>query len=1129
MKQRERVPLKTSECKGFRLHKLEVFNWGTFDGQVYSVQPEGSSALLIGQNGSGKSTLVDALLTLLVRPGVRNFNVAAGAKKRERDERTYVRGAYDRGSDDDGLGVQIKYLRPKGDQYSVILATFRNADSGKAFTVAQLLYLTTDLSVDKVYCLSEDERSIQADFGGLASTEGIQKILRQRGFRVTKTFQEFEGWFNKLTKVKPKAMEIFNQTVAVKDIQKLNDFIRDHMLESHNWDERVDSLLAHFTDLNAAHDSLVRVRQQFELLDPIGRVGAEYQEQSRELQQAERLLEASDAYFWEKVIELFTPAVAGHQAELEEVGQRRDELGQEIHNTLEKLRQLKNEMEQAGGDRLRQIPILIEMERQSAANKRDTHERYVTALKRLEIGDAPSKEEAFLSIQKRLPAIRQQLESKLAQSTADRDQHYLEHVEIVRSLQEMQRELASLNQRKDNIPEWCVALRESLCQELGMTARELPFAAELLQVAPEERVWEASIEKVLHGFALSLLVPERFYHSVSKYVDKTRLTAQGRGQRLVYLRVGQQTAATDGTAPVKHSLIRKLKYRDGHELLPWVKAEVLQRFNYQCCETIEEFQNCRGLAMTRNRHVKSANYRHDKDDRDQVADPRNFVLGWDNREKKQRLATEIQQLEQRASLAEKSLREVDLRLNDVREQLLAVAEAARVVTYSELNFTAHEREITVLERERRDIESKSDRIKSLKQRYSEAESHERALTAQRDQCTSREGELKTYIQQGSKLLSNARGELERRKALGTLTQSAEAFAELDALLSKPPLSTDNLFERKESFRDKQESQIRVLRKSLEPVHNRLVEAMSRFLRVCPEEANDLRPTVDYLDSFMGLRQRIAADDLPRHERRFKERLNQKVIEEIGLFRGDLDRQRREIEDKIELLNLSLRRLEYRPGTHIQLEPRPIRDAEINEFRDKLRECVDGAFDDSSESNEARFVRIKELVLKLRDDASHRWREKVIDVRKWFDFTATVIDRQTQKTVSVYQDSSGQSGGEKAKLAFTILVAAIAYQYDLDPEHPVSDRFHFVVVDEMFSKVDDQHAEYALELFKQFGLQLLIVAPLDAKARVTQPYVGSYIHITKTQNRSAIYEMTAQQFEEQIVAEEATPPRVGVPR
>src|SRR6185437_3688439 len=85
-----------ADWHGYRLVKLELFNWGTFDstnGAVHSVRPEGATTLLIGQNGSGKSTMVDSLLTLLVRPVVRNYNVAAGAQKQERDERSYIKGA----------------------------------------------------------------------------------------------------------------------------------------------------------------------------------------------------------------------------------------------------------------------------------------------------------------------------------------------------------------------------------------------------------------------------------------------------------------------------------------------------------------------------------------------------------------------------------------------------------------------------------------------------------------------------------------------------------------------------------------------------------------------------------------------------------------------------------------------------------------------------------------------------------------------------------------------------------------------------------------------------------------------------------------------------------------------------
>lgn len=80
---------------------------------------------------------------------------------------------------------------------------------------------------------------------------------------------------------------------------------------------------------------------------------------------------------------------------------------------------------------------------------------------------------------------------------------------------------------------------------------------------------------------------------------------------------------------------------------------------------------------------------------------------------------------------------------------------------------------------------------------------------------------------------------------------------------------------------------------------------------------------------------------------------------------------------------------------------------------------------------------------------------------------------------------------------------------------------------MFSKVDDQHAEYALKLFEKFGLQLLIVAPLDAKACVTQPYVGSYLHVVKdvVTNHSETFSMTAREFED-VVAESVDDQKPG---
>ncbi|HPE05279.1 MAG TPA: SbcC/MukB-like Walker B domain-containing protein, partial [Thauera sp.] len=290
--------------------------------------------------------------------------------------------------------------------------------------------------------------------------------------------------------------------------------------------------------------------------------------------------------------------------------------------------------------------------------------------------------------------------------------------------------------------------------------------------------------------------------------------------------------------------------------------------------------------------------------------------------------------------------------------------------------------------------------------------------------------------------------------------------------------------------------------------------MTRFLKKFPDEQADLDADVAALPSFQALYERISADDLPKHETRFKQRLNEKVLHEVGLLHGSLENDRQEIRDKIEQLNTALRLLEWKPGTTMKLEPSDVPDREIQDFRRELASCLSGTLDGTAEANEATFVRIEKLVAKFRDEGNDRWRQKVIDVRNWFNFAAREFVTATGEPRSYYDGGTGQSGGEKGKLAFLVLVAAIAYQYDLNPEASHSDRFHFVMVDEMFSRSDDQHAEYALDLFERFGLQLLIVAPLDAKARVTEPYVGTYIHVVKNKetHRSELLAITAEELE-----------------
>jgi uncharacterized protein YPO0396 len=998
------------------------------------------------------------------------------------------------------------------------LACFYNEDTNQLFSVAVVLYLNSEGRVEKVYCFAPSERSITKDLGGLKSMERLRQQIEKRGFRTTTSYTEYHSWFKEMTGVRPKAMDIFNQTVAVKDIQSLNKFIREHMLESKPWGEKVDSLLNHFTQLSEAHQSLVRVRRQAELLEPVAEAGEAYQEQASQLDRLQCILAAADSFFRQKSVDLLTPACEALQTELDGIAKTRARLDQELVNIREECRRLKNEIEQAGGERLRQIPSLIQIQESQASAKRENSRRYRDALRDAGITEKILDQASFGAVQVKIPSLLLDLRQEIAKHSEERDKRLLECAGIQARLREDESEFQALAQRQGNLPEWMVVLRQQLCGDLRLPEKDLPFAAEMISVKPEESAWESSIEMVLRGFALSLLVPQKYCHIVSHYVDERRVAdASGRGQRLIYLRVGERaTPSARLRSHGQQSLLRKLAFREGHALLPWVKAELEERFDFRCCDTPAEFQEADGLAMTRHRHVKFRGVRHEKDDRDKIADPRYFVLGWDNREKRRRLAEEITQLRGQRDRLDEHIHSFEQGVASLRIRETALVRVQEIKEFGEINYDAHDREIADLLREKKLLEESNDVIRVLKQRLGKAEATETGLQAGRDEAVGKERELERQRADYERLIANAKKALMERKADGSLAGHSDSFSDLEACFADQPLAPATLFDREREFKETRRDEIEHLRKTIEPLRTSLTTAMHRFLRDFLDERADLEPAVQYLGSFLAIREHIQREDLPRHEQRFKERLNEKVIHEIGLLNGALRTERNEIESKIKLLNESLRQLEYRPGTFMQLEPKPVRDAEIEDFQNALHQCLSGTFEGTFEADEARYLQIEKLIARLRDE--QRWREKVTDVRRWFDFLAREIDSATGGQRACYEDSAGQSGGEKAKLAFTILVAAIAYQYDIALDRPTSNRFHFVVVDEMFSKVDDQHAEYALKLFEKFGLQLLIVAPLDAKACVTQPYVGSYLHAvkdTKT-NYSEVFTMTARKFEEVVV-------------
>ena len=73
--------ISDDNAAGFRLWRLEVLNWGTFNQRIWKLDSGGANTLLTGNIGSGKSTIADAIITLLV--SIYSFRVyrLSGQKK----------------------------------------------------------------------------------------------------------------------------------------------------------------------------------------------------------------------------------------------------------------------------------------------------------------------------------------------------------------------------------------------------------------------------------------------------------------------------------------------------------------------------------------------------------------------------------------------------------------------------------------------------------------------------------------------------------------------------------------------------------------------------------------------------------------------------------------------------------------------------------------------------------------------------------------------------------------------------------------------------------------------------------------------------------------------------------------
>jgi uncharacterized protein YPO0396 len=1078
---------------GFRLQRLEVLNWGTFDKRVWRYELDGRNGLLTGDIGSGKSTLVDAITTLLVPPQRLAYNKAAGADARERSLRSYVLGYY-KSERNEVTGSSKPVALRDASSYSVILGVFRNEGYDQVVTLAQVFWAKDPQGQPaRLFVAAERALTIADDFrvaGG--EITALRKQLRGTGCELYDSFPPYGAWFRRRFGIEhEQALELFHQTVSMKSVGNLTDFVRSHMLEPFDVGSRIEALIRHFDDLDRAHQAVLKAKRQVELLTPLVDDGKRHAALTSEIQGWRQAREQLRPYFarlkgelLDRRLDLLAEDAARLDAQIERLDAQREAERVEIGR-------LERALRDNGGDRLEELATEIRRLEAEKAQRQKKFDRYKELLARIDEA-APADEAGFLaqqqSIAQRAESLRERI-ADLNNRLSDEEFAFRKGREEHAALSE---EIDSLARRKSNIDAAQVRIRDALCAALAIAEDELPFAGELIQVRDEERDWEGAAERLLRGFGLSLLVPDAHYKEVSDWVNRQHL-----GGRLVYFHVRRRNNTPD-IALHPQSLVRKLAIKTDSPHYDWLEHELRSRFDFACCDSIEQFRR-EARAITRAGQIKEPGGRHDKDDRTRIDDRSRYVLGWSNADKLRALRDKRERLEARLAAMATRIGEIQQARSELQGRLEALSKLEEFTGFADIDWMSLARRIADLTEERARLEAASDTLQELTRQLKAAQARLDGLEAKRNEALGKRGELKNRRETAQAL----RDEASRTWNDSPLTEAQ--IAHLDALraegLAEHKLSVESCDNREQELRGWLQRRIDDKNRNLSDLTERIINAMRGFKEAFKAETVEMDVGLAALPEYARMLSRLQSDDLPRFEARFKELLNVNTINEIANFNAQLARERETIKERVEFINKSLHAIDYSPGRYIRLEARLSDDGEIRGFQRDLRACTEGAMTGSADEqySEAKFLQVKDIIDRFRgregfSERDRIWTDKVTDVRKWFMFSASERWREDDTEHEHYTDSGGKSGGQKEKLAYTVLAASLAYQFGLEWGAVRSRSFRFVVIDEAFGRGSDESAQYALRLFDQLNLQLLIVTPLQ-KIHVIEPFVSSvgFVH------------------------------------
>jgi uncharacterized protein YPO0396 len=544
-----------------------------------------------------------------------------------------------------------------------------------------------------------------------------------------------------------------------------------------------------------------------------------------------------------------------------------------------------------------------------------------------------------------------------------------------------------------------------------------------------------------------------------------------------------------------------------HAMGDWILAELSRAWDYTLAEDVQEFMRLAERAVTKSGQIKHGRGRHEKDDRFRLGDRSQYVLGWDNAAKIAALSEEIDGLKTEIEGLTKELQGIEAR-QALARQVEGAAETLlkEYPDFAAVDVDGIEAVLAGLREQREALLSESSSLASLI-RQKEAQEDARAkLKAQREEASQAVGKWSDRVVD----MTAKRSELpDEPPAVDDADETYLMGLHAQAQGRIAAMTVGNYDRIKSDTRSQVQRALDNARDRANVRRDTAISAMQKYLGEFRVDQQSMDATLESANDFRALHKRVVDDDLPRFEAEFRRQLSENTIREIAAFNQHLEERRTRIRERVDRINESLVGINYTPDTYIKLEANASSDQDLAAFRRDLRECIDGTLGSGDDTyTHDRFLQVQAIIERFkgrdgRADDDRAWTARVTDVRNWYTFAIVEKDRASDEPVAYYSDSEGKSGGEKEKLAYTVLAAALSYQFGLVPGENRAKTFRFIALDEAFARGTDVSTRFALELFKTMGLQLLIVTPLQKKEAIA-PYVQRVAIINRDNKKRSIF-------------------------